>query len=95
MTAAELRYGCAKNGSARLLRRVEAVLSTIDILPFDVPADSEYGRIRADLEAADLPIGPNDPFIAAYARRLEVLLVTHNVAEFSRVQGLRVESWLA
>lgn len=48
ITAAELRYGAAKKGSARLLSRVEAVLSAIDVLPFDVPADTEYGGIRTD-----------------------------------------------
>ncbi len=87
VTAAELRYACAKSGSARLLRRVEAVLSTIDILPFDVPADTAYGRIRSDLEAAGMPIGPNDLLIAAHATSMSVLLVTNNVAEFSRVRG--------
>ncbi len=94
ITAAELCYGPAKRGSARLLGRVEAVLSAIDVLPFDVPADTEYGAIRAELEAAGQPIGPTDMFIAAHARALGVTLVTHNVAEFRRVRGLTVENWL-
>ena len=95
ITAAELRYGAARRGSARLLGRVEAVLSTIDVLPFDVPADAEYGNIRAELEAVGLPIGPTDLFIAAHARAVGVVLVTHNVAEFRRVRGLTLDNWLA
>jgi tRNA(fMet)-specific endonuclease VapC len=95
ITAAELRYGCAKRGSGRLLSRVEAVLSAIDILPFDAPADTDYGSIRAELEAEGQPIGPTDLFIAAHARCLGLMLVTDNVAEFRRVRGLRVENWLA
>jgi tRNA(fMet)-specific endonuclease VapC len=94
ITAAELRYGAAKKQSARLMRRVEAVLSTIDVLPFEVPADAEYGKIRADLEAAGQPIGPTDLFIAAHACSMGVTLITHNVGEFGRVRGLKVEDWL-
>jgi tRNA(fMet)-specific endonuclease VapC len=94
ITAAELRYGAAKRGSARLLRRVEAVLSTIDVLAFDAPADTEYGRIRAELEAKGQPIGPTDLFIAAHACSIGATLVTHNVGEFRRVSGLLVDNWL-
>ena len=94
VSVAELRYGCAKRGSARLLRQVGAVLEAIDVVPFETPADVIYGRIRADLEAAGRPIGPNDLLIAAQALALEVPLVTANEAEFRRVGGLTVENWL-
>lgn len=94
ITAAELRYGCARKGSARLLANVEAILGSIQILAFDVPADAEYGAIRAELEAAGRPIGPNDLLIAAHAYALEAVLVTANTGEFSRVRGLQVENWL-
>ncbi len=94
ITAAELRYGVAKKGSARLLSRVEAVLSTIDVLAFDVPADTEYGGIRAELEARGQPMSRQTLFIAAHACSIGVTLVTHNVGEFRRVRGLKVENWL-
>src|SRR5260370_12676200 len=60
IVAAELRYGCAKSGSKRLLKAVEHLLGKIDVLPFDVPADAEYGGIRSKLEPAGKPIGGND-----------------------------------
>lgn len=94
VTAAELRYGCAKKGSPRLLAQIEAILASVQILALDVPADTEYGGIRAELEAAGKPIGPNDLFIAAHAYALEAVLVTANVGEFSRVRALKVENWL-
>jgi tRNA(fMet)-specific endonuclease VapC len=94
ITAAELRYGAVKNGSARLLARVEAVLARVPILPLDVPADTEYGDIRAALEAAGLPVGPNDLLIAAHACSLGAVVVTANVGEFQRIRGLKVENWL-
>lgn len=95
ITAAELRYGCAKKGSPRLLAQVEAILGSIEILPFDVPADTEYAGIRAKLEAAGQPIGPNDLLIAAHASAAGMTLVTANLDEFHRVPGLRAENWLA
>ncbi len=95
ITAAELRYGCAKRGSAKLLRQVEAIMEGLDILPLDVPADAEYGGVRAELEAAGKPIGPNDLLIAAHAYAVGAVLVTANVAEFSRIRGLKLENWLA
>lgn len=93
ITAAELRYGCAKKGSAKLLAHVEAILESVQVLALDVPADTEYGGIRAELEAAGKTIGPNDLLIAAHAYAAGAILVTDNTGEFSRVRGLRVENW--
>lgn len=95
ITAAELRYGCARRGSPRLLAQIQAILAGVQVLALDVPADAEYGAIRAELEAAGQPIGPNDLLIAAHAHALDAVLVTANVREFSRVRALKVENWLA
>ena len=94
IVAAELRYGCAKRGSERLLRAVEGLLAEIEILPMDVPADDEYGKIRSELEAAGKPIGSNDLLIAAHARAVGATIVTADTGEFKRVRGLKVENWL-
>ena len=95
IVAAELRYGCAKSGSDRLLKVVEDLLGEIDVLPLEIPADSEYGSIRAELEAARRPIGGNDLLIAAHAYAAGATIVTANADEFKRVRGLKVENWLA
>ena len=94
IVAAELRYGCAKKGSPRLLAKVEGILATIPVLPLDIPSDTEYGGIRAELEAAGRPIGMNDLLIAAHAHALGLTLVTDNTGEFDRIRGLNVENWL-
>ena len=94
IVAAELRYGCAKKGSPRLLAKVQALLETIPVLALDLPADGDYGRIRAELEAAGQPIGGNDLLIAAHACTLRLTLVTNNTREFARIRGLKVENWL-
>jgi tRNA(fMet)-specific endonuclease VapC len=95
IVAAELRYGCAKNGSKRLLKAVEDLLGEIDVLPFEVPADTEYVEIRAKLEAAGKPIGGNDLLIAAHAHATGATIVTANTDEFKRIRDLNVENWLA
>lgn len=94
IVAAELRYGCAKSNSKRLRKAVDDLLGEMSVLPFDAPADLEYGAIRAELEAAGRPIGSNDLLIAAHARALGAKVVTANADEFKRVSGLAVENWL-
>jgi tRNA(fMet)-specific endonuclease VapC len=95
IVAAELRYGCARSGSKRLRDAVEDLLSEMTVLPFDVPADAEYGSIRSELETAGKPIGPNDLLIAAHACATGATIVTANADEFKRIRGLKVENWLA
>ncbi|MBZ9797851.1 type II toxin-antitoxin system VapC family toxin [Mesorhizobium sp. ES1-4] len=94
VVAGELRYGCAKKGSAKLLKKVEELLAEIPVLPLDVPVDVEYGALRAELEAVGQPIGHNDLFIAAHACVLGVTLVTANTGEFNRIRNLKIENWL-
>ena len=94
IVAAELRYGSAKSGSKRLLEAIEGLLGEISVLPFDAPADAEYGRIRSELEAAGTPIGGNDMLIAAHACATGTTMVTANSEEFERIRGLDVENWL-
>jgi len=94
IVAAELRFGAEKRKSARLTSRVERMLGSMAVLAFEAPADVAYGRIRAALERAGRPNGGNDLFIAAHAVAEGCVLVTANVREFARVDGLVVENWL-
>jgi tRNA(fMet)-specific endonuclease VapC len=50
IVAAELRYGVAKKGSPRLASALEAILTALEVLALERPADKAYGRIRAHLE---------------------------------------------
>jgi tRNA(fMet)-specific endonuclease VapC len=91
---AELLYGARKSGRiADNLRLLEAFFGNVATLPFDDRCAEEYGVIRAELERAGTPIGPNDVLIAATARAHGAVLVTNNVREFSHVAGLRIEDW--
>ena len=95
VVAAELRFGAVKSGSPKLADRVDRILSALEVLPLQPPADRHYGDIRQKLARRGLPIGPNDLLIAAHARALDLTVVTANAREFSRVPSLRVEDWLS
>ncbi len=95
ITLAELVHGAEKSAfPERNLRTVEDFVSRLDVLSYDERAAFQYGSIRADLEKKGTPIGLNDLHIAAHARSEALTLITNNLREFSRVNGLISENWL-
>jgi tRNA(fMet)-specific endonuclease VapC len=94
IVAAELRFGAARRGSARLDAQLEAVLAVLDVLPLEAPADVTYGSLRARLERAGETIGGNDLLIAAQALSLGHAVVTDDEREFGRIDDLPCENWL-
>jgi tRNA(fMet)-specific endonuclease VapC len=94
IVAAELRFGALKKGAVDLARRVDAFLETVDVLPFEPPADAFYASVRAALEVSGRSISANDLFIAAHALALDRVLVTDNERDFVRIDRLVVENWL-
>lgn len=94
MAAHELFYGAFKSQrTTENLARVEAL--QFEVLEFDKDDARQAGEIRAALAKAGTPIGPYDTLIAGQARARELILITHNTAEFSRVDGLQIEDWEA
>jgi tRNA(fMet)-specific endonuclease VapC len=93
---AELFFGAAlSTDPTKTLASQRLFLSRFPSLPFDDTASESYAEIRADLTRKGLLIGPNDLMIAAICRAYDVTLVTHNVSEFGRVAGLKIEDWEA
>jgi tRNA(fMet)-specific endonuclease VapC len=95
ITVAELWFGAAKSSRPQRTREsVDAFLRPFEVLPFAGEAAQEYAEIRLQLEKAGQPIGERDLLIASIAKSRRLTVVTHNVREFSRVSGLKVEDWL-
>ena len=94
ITMAELEYGVF-NSSKPIQNRnaLMMFLSGIAVVPFDSSASLEYGEIRHTLKSQGNIIGGNDMLIAAHARSLNLILVTHNTKEFSRIPNLTLEDW--
>ena len=94
VTFGELRFGAEKSA-----RRSEALVTLthfaelIPVVELDAAVGETYGVLRAHLERKGTPIGNNDLWIAAHARRLGVILVSNNLREFERVPELKLENW--
>jgi tRNA(fMet)-specific endonuclease VapC len=97
ITASELLHGVhrAQDSKIRTQRSalVEAILERFPILQVDLATARIHSRVWADLAPAGLVIGPHDLWIAATAIAQGLTLVTANVREFRRVDGLTVEEW--
>jgi len=94
ITLGELEYGVAK--SAHRTKNQEALLHflmPLQVFNFDVEAAQAYGLVRAKLESIGRPIGAMDTLIAAHSLSVGSILVTNNIREFERVEGLQVENW--
>ena len=69
-------------------------LAPLEILPFTEKAAEIYGKIRSYLEKTGSIIGTLDLFIGAHAKSENLVLVTNNVTEFSRIANLKIENWV-
>jgi tRNA(fMet)-specific endonuclease VapC len=94
ITKAELLYGVELSPRPEQDRAaLEAFLLHVETLEFQDVAAAHYAAIRANLKRSGQFIGANDLLIAAHARSLDLVLVTNNTAEFSRVTDLKLENW--
>ena len=92
---AELFHGAEKSIQRDdNINKISAFLLPFEIVPFDEASAEYYGKIKAALEINGKLIGPNDLLIAATALAKDAILVTNNMSEFSRIDGLRLENWI-
>ena len=94
IVAGEVQFGIERYKAFKLLQQMERVLETVEIRPLTLDVISFYGTLRADLELRGLPISANDMWIAAHALAEDAVLVSNNIREFSRINGLKVENWM-
>lgn len=95
ITVSELLYGAYKSDFVeKNLKAIESFIMPFEIVEYDYVASNAYGKIRADLEKKGQVIGNMDMQIAAHALALDLVLVTNNMREFERVEGLKLENWV-
>ena len=95
ITLAELMHGVEKSARPHHnLLQVEDFVSRLTVLEYGNKAAAHYGDIRATLERKGTSIGVNDLHIAGHARCAGLTLVTNNLQEFERVEGLRIDNWI-
>jgi tRNA(fMet)-specific endonuclease VapC len=95
ITVAELEYGVAKSRYPEK-NRVALIefLSIFNTLNFDDKDAVEFGAIKSKLEKSGKIIGPMDLLLSAQAKAKKLTLVTNNIREFERIEGLRIENWV-
>lgn len=95
ITALELREGAELSSKPKEYHRhVETFLDYIRPLPFPVEAAEVGAKVRARLRKAGKSIGDMDSLIAAHAMHEGLVLVSNNLREFARVEGLKTENWV-
>ncbi|BCE01844.1 type II toxin-antitoxin system VapC family toxin [Marinicellulosiphila megalodicopiae] len=96
VTYAEMCYGIVgKKASPKHKQLVVEFIKRVDeILPWDKLAVESSALVKKQLSDAGTPIGNNDTGIAGHAISQNCILVTNNLREFNRVEGLNVEDWV-
>jgi len=95
ITYAEMRFGAtSRKASKKHVTLVNAFLARLDaVLPWDAAAVDKTAIIKRQLSDLGTPIGSNDTAIAGHALATQAILVTNNLREFNRVDGLVLEDW--
>jgi len=94
ITLGELEYGINKSSKPNQNKiALTEFVTPLELLPFTSQAALEFGKIRWDLERRGKIIGQLDMLIAAHALSMGCTLVTNNVREFKRINGLKIENW--
>jgi len=95
VTLAELEYGVWNSGFYEKNRnKLISFLTLVEVLPFDGAAAMIYGELRTSLRRKETLISLMDMMIAAHAKSKGLIVVTNNIREFERVEGLETENWL-
>jgi tRNA(fMet)-specific endonuclease VapC len=90
----ELYFGAHKSAKVQHnLETLRLLLADFPVFDFDTRDAFVAGEVRAALAAKGTPIGPYDALIAGQAKARDLVVVTNNIGEFARVEGLRVEDW--
>ncbi len=91
---AELFYGSRRSNNPQKSLNIQLLfLRQFVSLPFGDSCSEIYSIIRANLEKVGTPISSNDIQIASIALGNDLILVTHNIREFRRIEGLKIEDW--
>lgn len=94
ITYGELFYGaCNSQQTEKSVRVLTELMHSVPVLPLPIEAGKHYGKIRKELNKLGMPVGNNDLWIAAHALCLNLILVSNNLKEFSRIPTLKLENW--
>lgn len=73
--------------------KVSRFVAAVQRLPFDSECARSAARINAELLNHGTPVSITDVFIAASGLRHGWAVVTNNIRDFQRIDGLVLEDW--
>ena len=96
VSVGELVHGVHKSARpSQNLARLDVLLASLTVLPYDEAAAHQFGLLKASLERDGMQLSDPDLQIASIATQHHAPLVTHNQQHFERVPDLILEDWLA
>jgi tRNA(fMet)-specific endonuclease VapC len=96
ITASELLHGVHRMTGARRARAerfVEALIVTLEVIPFDLDAARVHAALSADLRTRGVAVGAHDLLIAATAVARDYAVATRDLRSFPRIDGLQILRW--
>lgn len=90
----ELIYGLTKKESKKYLPKVELVFENIKLYSFDKKSAYTFGLLKANMQKEGIVVADKDLMIASIALTYDEVLISNNIKHFSKVEGLRVETWV-
>lgn len=92
---AELYFGACNSSQVRgNIETVRGFIRNIKVLNFDSMAAKRYGEIKSELKKQGKIIPDMDICIASITKSEKMTLVTNNIKDFARIEGLKIENWL-
>jgi tRNA(fMet)-specific endonuclease VapC len=95
ISVGELMHGAHRSQRpADNLARLDVLLASLTILPFDESSARRFGLLKASLQNEGQPLHDLDLQIASIVLEYDLPLVTHNQKHFARIEKLNLEDWL-
>lgn len=93
ISAAELFEGAFLYKDQEEIKRVESLLRSFEILPFDLAAAKKFGELNRNLRQIGKPTELRDHLIASIVLVHGLTLITQNKKDFENIKGLKIEAW--
>ncbi len=94
ITLMELYYGAYHSQKIESnLAKIKNIENSIEIIPLGKESVETFGKYKAKLEKAGVPLDDFDLILASCALAHNLVLVTNNVKHFQRIEGLKITNW--
>ncbi|MGV3598656.1 MAG: type II toxin-antitoxin system VapC family toxin [Bacteroidota bacterium] len=92
ITVAELKFGAEKSTNPKNKIVTEEFISNFSIIPIFDSLDI-YAKEKVRLQKAGIPVDDFDLLIGSTAVSKNLIMVTNNVKDFARIEGILIEDW--